>query len=66
MKKGQRYLDGVILCEQMLEQGYSVQECYNYLNDESGISDYRWSDFWKGFHDCLVFKIKNSVVKNVD
>lgn len=65
MKKGLRYLDGVVECEAMLERGFTTEGCYNYLNSEAAISDYRWSDYWNGFHECLVFKIKGMVVKDV-
>lgn len=65
MKKP-RYLDGVIECENMWNSGSSVQALYDYLNEESRITsgDHRWSDWLNGFHDCLVFKIKNSVVRH--
>lgn len=62
------YLQGIHLAEEMYKQhGYTIPQLYQYLNDESSITqdDYRWSDHWNGFHDYICY-VQGLLVEGID
>ena len=60
--------DGLIDAESLYKQNYSIEDLYSHLNKESALTseDYRWSDYWNGFHDYIGYlnecKKKNIII----
>ena len=47
------YLDGVKECEEFYQAGYTFTELIDYLERETLLVDYRWSDWVEGFTDGI-------------
>ena len=49
------YLSGVIECEDLLNNGYTLRELREFIEFEATVLDYRWNDWVLGFTEGIEY-----------